>query len=155
MKKEQFSRNMNMSFIDKQGNLITPSREDYYARKSAKVGEAYAFFDCEASKKDIEKVLPSIRKAVRTPSQLELSLIEGINPGSFDDAELTSIAQEAKDAGIKYLMQAKYCNATNHQTADELAPILNQAYQSQLYQEGEQFRGAIFYKEGGRFLTRE
>ena len=43
-----------MSFTDREGNVIHPSKEDYDARKLASAGKAYAFFDCEASKEDIE-----------------------------------------------------------------------------------------------------
>ena len=34
-----------------------------------KTGKAYAFFDCEASKGDIEKELPPIRECVETPNE--------------------------------------------------------------------------------------
>ena len=71
------------------------------------------------------------------------------------DSELSQIAEGAKNAGIRYLMEATNPNTTNHQTADEVASILNQAYQSLLYQEGEQFRGEVVYQEKGRYLFRE
>ncbi|PIN94379.1 hypothetical protein COU53_03775 [Candidatus Pacearchaeota archaeon CG10_big_fil_rev_8_21_14_0_10_30_48] len=119
-----------------------------------KTGKAYAFFNCEASKGDIEKELPSIRSCVKTPNALELSLMEGTDTLK-GDAQLLQIAREAKEAGIKYVMEATYQNATNHQTADEVASILNQAYQSPLYQKGEQFRGEVVYKERGKYLFRE
>ena len=119
-----------------------------------KTGKAYAFFDCKASKGDIEKELPFIRKCVKTPSELELSLTEGTDALNGDN-QLLQIAKEVKDAGIRYIMEATYSNATNRQTADELSSILNQAYQSPLYQEGEQFRGDIFYEENGKYVERE
>ena len=71
------------------------------------------------------------------------------------DAQLLQIARDAKDAGIRYVMEATYSNATNHQTADEVASILNQVYQSPLYQKGEQFRGEVVFKERGRYVFRE
>lgn len=80
--------------------------------------------------------------------------MEGTDPLT-GDPELLQIAEEAKDAEIRYVMQADYPNATNHQTADELASILNQVYQSPLYREGEKFRGKIVYKEKGRYVSRE
>jgi len=52
-------------------------------------------------------------------------------------------------------MEATYPNATNNQTADELASILNQAYQSPLYEKGEIFRGIVVYKERGKYLSSE
>ncbi|MEK6875231.1 MAG: hypothetical protein AABX30_00950 [Nanoarchaeota archaeon] len=143
-----------MSFVDRQGIVVHPSREDYNSRKSTKVGKAYAFFNCEAIKGDIEKELPFIRKCVKTPNPLELSLIEGTDTLT-GDPQLLQIAREAKDAGIRYVMEATYPNATNHQTADEVASVLNQAYQSQLYQKGEQFRGEVVYKDRGRYVFRE
>ena len=71
------------------------------------------------------------------------------------EPDLLPIPQEAKEAGMKYIMEATCPNATNRQTADELSAILNQAYQSPLYQKGEKFRGEIVYKENGEYLFRE
>lgn len=119
-----------------------------------KIGKAYAFFNCKASKGDVEKVLPFIRECVKTPNALELSLMEGTDTLT-GDAQLLQIAREAKDAGIRYVMEATYPNATNHQTADEVASVLNQAYQSPLYEKGEQFRGEVVFKERGRYVFRE
>lgn len=150
--KREFPRDM--SFVDRQGNVVHPSREDYNPRKPANVGKAYAFFNCEASKGDIEKELPFIRKCVKTPNTLELSLMEGTDTLT-GDTQLLQIAKEAKGAGIRYVMEATYPNATNHQTADEVASILNQAYQSLLYQKGEQFRGEVVYKDRGKYIFRE
>jgi hypothetical protein len=116
-------------------------------------GKAYAFFDCKASKETIEGALPQIRSAVETPKQLELSLTE--NPNDLElDADLHMIAREANEAGIRYVMQATYENATNEQTADELAAVVNQAYQSPLYEQGERFRGNIVYEEKGSYVSR-
>ena len=71
------------------------------------------------------------------------------------DAELKQIGDEAKEADIKYVMKANYPTGTNLQTADELAGILNQVYQSPLFKEGEEFRGSIFYKEKGNYISRD
>lgn len=123
-----------------------------------KTGKAYAFFNCKASKGDIEKELPLIRECVKTPNALELSLMEGTeNPSvsALSDPKLWAIVKSAKEAGMRYFMEATYLNATNHQTADEVASILNQAYQSPLYQKGEQFRGEVVYKKRGRYVFRE
>lgn len=118
-------------------------------------GEAYAFFNCRASKPKIEREIGDIRQVINTPNQLELSLTEGINPESFNDAELRGIAQDAKDAGIRYSMKARYRGASNKQTADEVSSVLNQAYQSPLYRDKEEFRGGIFYEENGRYAEIE
>ena len=118
------------------------------------IGKAYGFFDCSASKQEIEKTLPSIREAVATPAKLELSLIEDVENLKGPN-KLTSIAQEAKESGLKYVLEASYIGATNRQTADELSAVLNQAYQSPLYKNKEEFRGAIVYKEIGEFIFRE
>ena len=52
-------------------------------------------------------------------------------------------------------MEATYPDATNIQTADEVAIILNQVYNSQLYQDGEKFSGEIIYEDKGRYVFRE
>jgi len=150
--KREFPRDM--SFVDRQSNVVHPSREDYNARKSAKVGKAYAFFNCKALKGDIEKELPFIRKCVKTPNALELSLMEGTD-ALTGCTQLLRISRDAKDAGIRYVMEATYPKATNHQTSDEVASILNQAYQSPLYEKGEEFRGEVVYEDRGRYIFRE
>ena len=150
--KREFTRDM--SLVDRQGNVVRPSRKDYNTRKSARVGKAYAFFNCEASKEDVEKELPFIRECVETPNALELSLMEGTDVLT-GDTQLLQIARDAKDAGIRYVMEGTYPNATNHQTADEVASILNQAYQSPLYEKGEQFMGEVVYRERGKYIFRE
>jgi len=128
-------------------------------------GEAYAFFDCNSSITQIAEEIPYVRSSVQTPKRLELYLAERTLPvigNSWShklphvDSELIEIAREADEAGIKYVLAARAPpNMNNHQTADELASILNQAYQSHLYQEGEQFRGDIVYKDRGRYVSRE
>ena len=123
-------------------------------KKESSVGRAYGFFYCNASKQEIETELPTIRELVETPSQLELSLIEGMD-NLKGDKRLTALAQEAKQDGINYVLQATYPNMTNKDTADEVASILNQAYQSPLYQAKEPFRGAIVYEEKGKYVFRD
>ncbi len=185
--KKEFPRDM--SFVDRQGNVVHPSKKDYDARKSAKIGKAYAFFDCSANYEQIEAELPNIRTAVKTPSELELSLTENpdeslmsiaksASEGNSFNSEYSSVIRAIKDeidldenfsrfarlvqiidigkeSGTKYVMEATYPNSTNKQTADEVASVLNQAYQSPLYQEGEQFKGEIFYEQSGEYLFRE
>ncbi len=130
-----------------------------------KTGKAYAFFDCRAPKYKIERELPFIRECVQTPNELELSLTEGA--GAFlvkktidclklkGDPQLLQIALDATLARSNHVIEATCPNATNHQTADELAGILNQAYQSPLYQDKEEFRGGIVYEENGGYVERE
>ncbi len=69
------------------------------------LGRAYGFFYCRASKLEIEAELPTIREMIRTPPSLELFLIEGMDNVKGDE-RLTAIAQEAKQDGINYLLQA-------------------------------------------------
>jgi len=123
-------------------------------KKEISVGRAYGFFYCNASKLEIETTLPRIRELVETPSQLELSLIEGMDNLQGDEG-LIALAQEAKEGGINYVLQAMYPGGTNRSTADELSSILNQAYQSPLYQTGESFFGEIAYGEDGEYIFKE
>ena len=53
------------------------------------------------------------------------------------------------------MLQATYRGGTNKDTADEVASILNQAYQSPLYQAKEPFRGVVVYEEKGDFLVND
>jgi hypothetical protein len=138
-------------FVDREGNLVRITRG---SSNPVPVGEAYAFFDCTASKEEIEKEIPTIRNLTQTPNELELYLTEGTN-SLKEDIKLRQIVGEAREAGIKYVMKANYPTGTNRQTADELAGILNQTYQSPLFEEGEEFRGGIFYKKKGQYISRD
>lgn len=133
------------AFIDKAGKKIT--------REGTLVGKAYGFFYCNSPKQEIEALLSTVRELAQTPSQLELSLTQDMN--SVDCKELKSLAQEARGYGNNYLLQATFPNATNMDTANELSSILYQAYQSPLYESGEEFMGAIVYEERGKYVFRE
>ncbi|MEK6915197.1 MAG: hypothetical protein AABW89_01490 [Nanoarchaeota archaeon] len=119
-----------------------------------KAGEAYAFFQCSASKQEIEREIPLIRKVVGTPSALELSLTEGMD-GVSGNVGLRSLAQEAKQSGINYMLKAVMPEKTNRETADEVASVINQAYQSPLYGASGPFNGAIAYEQNGSYVFRE
>ena len=116
-----------------------------------KTGKAYAFFNCEASKRAIERKVRFIRRHVKTPNELELSLMRCTDSLTGD----SQLLQVAKEADRKYVMEATYPNATNHQTADEVAAIMIPVYQSSLCTDKEQFRCEIVYKDRGRYVSRE
>ncbi|MEI7719204.1 MAG: hypothetical protein WCI72_05030 [archaeon] len=123
-------------------------------------GEAYAFFDCSASSEQIAEEIPYIRELVNTPKRLELyfsrSLVIPMVSQHTLDSELLGIASDAKEASLKYVIAARATpNMSNRQVADELAAVVNQAYQSPLYQDGEGFRGGIFYKENDHYVSRD
>lgn len=152
------------AFIDREGNKIT--RKDYMAQmakkegyktsqkakeeKAKKVGKAYGFFDCNAPREEIEAELPTIRDIVKTPSKLELLLNDIKNLRG--EAGLMAISKEAQESRIRYVLEATYPDASNRETADEVAAILNQAYQSPLYTDGEQFSGEVVFKEKGKYV---
>lgn len=119
-----------------------------------KKGKAYGFFNCRASKDEINAELPTIRDFSQTPSRLELKLKDDLKEIN-GDSDIKAIAQVAKDIGINYVLEATYPGNTNRTTADELSGILNQAYQSLLYEDGENFKGQIYYKEDGSYISRE
>jgi len=118
------------------------------------VGKAYGFFYCRASKHEIEERLPRIRLNASTPSELELSLTEGVE-NLRGESELMALAQQAKQSGNNYVFEAIYPGFSNRKTAGELGDILNETYQSPLYEEGEPFRGGTVFKENGKYVFRE
>ena len=118
------------------------------------VGTAYAFFYCAAPKLEIEAEIPFIRKCAQTPSALELSLTEGME-NVQGDPQLVALAQDAGQQGMRYVLQATYPLVTNEATANEVADVLNQAYQSPLWHEGEEYRGAVVYWQNDDWIFRE
>ena len=138
-------------FTDRTGNLVRVVKGQ---SAPVPVGKAYAFFDCEDSREAIEGELPIIRSLAKTPSELELSLTEGFDQLQ-GDSQIAGIAREAKEAGMNYILEARYPTASNLTTADELSSVLNQMYQSPLYPNGGKFRGAIFYKDKDQYVSRD
>ena len=68
------------------------------------------------------------------------------------DEKTTALVQEARTSGFNYILKAAYQRGFNDWAADELAPILNQASQSDLYSGGKRLDGAIAsYEEDGGF----
>lgn len=117
------------------------------------MGIAYGFFDCNASKSEIESELPTIRELAQTPSGLELTLIEGVENLKCD-SKLRPIVEEAKKAGLKYVLEARY-KGSSKEIAHEVKDILIQAYQSLLFQEGEDFCGEVAFEENGKYVVLE
>ncbi len=125
------------------------------------VGEAYAFFDCNAAPEQIPEELAGILDVVNTPRRLKIFLAKkGLLPvvsRNSLDTELLEIANDARNAGLKYVISARSTpDMSNRETSDELAALLNQAYLSPLYEQGEEFRGGIFYKDerSDRYVSR-
>ncbi|MBW2977121.1 hypothetical protein KY347_06790 [Candidatus Woesearchaeota archaeon] len=117
-------------------------------------GTAYGFFYCNNTKQAIETELALIRKSAETPSELELSLIEGMDSVK-GDKELTDLAKTAKQEGMNYALKATYPGGTNRDAADEIASILDQAYQSPLYEANAPFRGPVFYEEEDGYVLKD
>ena len=139
------------------------------------IGKAYAFFDCNASKGEIEAELPIIRSLSRTPSKLELSLKEVKNlgknrevdsdllkyvgekeiyptfPSRFKD--LMETAKPIKMTDLKYMIEAKYPDGTNEDTANELGDVMSGIYAE--YGNDEPFNVAVVAKIDGEFLFKE
>ncbi len=147
-----YSSGEHQQFRDRKGKLVRVTREN--PKSPIPVGKAYAFFDCTAPKDAIEELIPKVRSAVQTPSILELQLLKGAN-SIEEDPQIMEIAREAQDAGLPYTIEATYPNGTNKQTADEVATMLNQIYQSPLYREKEPFRRRVFYKQRRKYLPRD
>ncbi len=100
-------------------------------------GVAYAFFDCTATKNELEAHVPLARQLVQTPSELELRLSEG-QQSVLHDKQLAALVEQG--GGWNYTLQAHYPAQPNTAAAEELAVIVNQLYQSPLYRQGGSFR---------------
>lgn len=141
----RYSVGEHQQFTDRENRLVRVIKES--PKNPVAVGEAYTFFDCKASREEIEKELPTIRQISNTPDELELYLTQEINPDNFRHPELREVAKQAKKAGIKYSIKANYVNATNEKTASELTDIMRNAYASPLYAKGEDFRCRVLYRD--------
>jgi len=138
-----------------------------------KIGKAYGFFDCDASKEEIEREIPSLRHDARNPRGLQLLLHEGISELQLDKA-LTEKIQYPDDYRIKsskfnkqdydeeeekplsemkYVLEANYEGASNEKTAGELGDLLNCIHYE--FNKDQNFlRGAVLYEKNGEYLFR-
>lgn len=117
-------------------------------------GKAYGFFNCKASQKEIEAELSRSRKYARTPPQLELSLLEGVDIVK-GDLYLMALVESAEEERLNFAIEATYPGATNAEAAGELATILTKIAQSSLYTKKERFRRKVAYKENGNYVVTE
>ena len=116
-----------------------------------KTGEAYAFFDCNASLKEVHEKIGEIAPTLprSTQSKLELSLSEMSDfRKSCNDTELLHVLdsvpfypifnskarklkEEAKPIRMKdlrYALTAKYTPGTNNDAGDTLCYVMNSIY---------------------------
>ncbi len=141
-------------FVDKTGQLVRHIKGQY---EPIPVGEAYSFFHCNASRKQIENTLPTVRELTLTPNELELYLYEGdrIFEKLKGDSKLNAMSEVIKEEGINYLLHSYSPTQTNKQTADELAAIMINLYGSGVFGDDNKFARAIVYKEKGDYIFRE
>ncbi len=129
-------------------------------KEAKRYGRAYAFFDLNAPKTDVEREL----NYVRTHSDLELSLVEG-EEGLKEDAEamkaleaskrfslnrLPKDQREENTVSYRYALKAKLPDATNYRTANKMNNVMNYLHQ-ELSTEGERSFGEIVYQRGGKW----
>ncbi|MCX6769555.1 MAG: hypothetical protein NT051_02630 [Candidatus Micrarchaeota archaeon] len=115
------------------------------------VGKARAFFNCSARPSVIRRALKIIKPAIDVPDAVQLKLGTVKKVHARKDPLLSEEKKDAVYFNIKYSLTAAYPGATNETAAGELVAILNQAYQSPLFKDGEKFVGKIFYEKDGKF----
>lgn len=137
------------------------------------VGEAYAFFRCDAETESVAFTLDSILRLETDgkrvyPVGLTLELYKEDSAKDFfhgldtsNDPELREYVRMAGEAELNYAVRATLPKVPEHRgvsanrgAADELGNVLNQTYNSPLFNEGEPFRGEIIYKHGGRYVRK-
>src|SRR3989344_5527578 len=114
-----------------------------------KEGKAYGFLKCDKSLREIKETMPIIRKYTKTPSNLELSIVEGISKIIGDRLLHETVIPDLQEEGkCNYAFEARLEGANNRATANELTAILNQAYQSDLFNPKPQnFYSTVVYEK--------
>ena len=117
-------------------------------------GKAYGFIKCDKSKAQIEELLPLIRELAQTPSQLELSVVQGIKKSQGDRKLHETVIRELQEEGqCNYAYEARLPGATNEQTARELKDIFNASYNSPLFEPRPSgVYGIVVYKQGKEYV---
>ena len=138
------------------------------------MGTAYAFFYCRGTQEQIAEKLPTAREMAESPPALELRLNEGIALNDSEgDRGLSDIAHDICDNPYQYvvvskrglpqppgdprfhMLQATLPDEANKQAAVELSLVVNNLYQSDLYQKGEHFFGAVVFREGVKYVFQQ
>ena len=116
-------------------------------------GKAYGFFNY-AGKRSISEVLPKIREGTKTPPELTLDLVEGVdNLDTENDSALVKIVQQAKQHRMSHVLTATLPDIGNRRTANFLGNIMNGIH-SELYDKTEPFYAGIVYKRGEQYVFR-
>lgn len=111
------------------------------------IGVAYAFFACNAKPAEVRNELGYIRHMVKTPGEVETILAH--RPARDEtDARIGMIHAEAKLNALDYMLTVRFPGQSNRNACEEARAILNQAYQSPLYDENDPFRGMLVFKSG-------
>ena len=120
-------------------------------------GKAYGFIKCDKPKAQIEALLPQIRENARTPSNLELSVIEGIERVKGDELLHRTVIRDLSEEGqCNYVFEAQLNGADNETTARELKDIFNASYNSPLFvPRPSEFYGTVMYRQGNEYLEVE
>lgn len=152
----RFRYSFQASYIDREGNIANATREDYQADISGHEGKAYAFFNSKCPKDKLPLVIEDVRDMYRTPKALELSITEGFEKleKTKEGKELRPLIQQAKEAGMRYVLEARYKGATNQRTADEVKSILEGVYNSSRKPD-KTFGSRVFYEDMGRYVFRD
>ena len=141
--------------------------------ESYSVGRAYAFFDCDASKEEVEKSMPDVRSEAKTHKGLQMLLHEGISGLQLDEMlseqiqfpddyrvmsseRLNQGYQEERRplASMKYALVGSCERVSNEDVANELDDVVNVIYRRFNIDQGL-FRGAIVYEKDGEYCLRE
>ena len=115
-------------------------------------GTAYAFFDCRADTKEISLTIEDVTKT--SPKGTLDTLVLDVRD-IRDDATQALVEpgsdahfQSAWDGGLPYVVKATSQERPSVEIAKDLGMLLNQLYNSPLYENDEEFRGEIAYDVG-------
>lgn len=134
--------------------------DKWRASGAVQTGEAYAFFNCSASKEELNSEIPAIREEAQIPGNLELTLTttkelekaENTDPRLLDyirnnqmystfsenRRELKAVAQPYRMTDLTYVLKARYANKTNDEAAMQLGDAMNQVYRTHGNDEGDE-----------------
>lgn len=113
-------------------------------------GIGYAFFACRSH--DVRDISETVGTAWGLTGQLPTATIDLRDARVSDISELLEpgaheYAALAAEANLPYVLRMTSPNATGRAVADEIGGVLNQLYNTHLYEEGEEFRGEIVYRD--------
>ena len=130
--------------------MLLPHKHDM-KKMQQPAGRAVGFFNSYQSRKAVKYYLPLIEQCTEMPAEVKVKTTSAAKLKR--NKRWRKIATDAHLNGERHVIKGRCAGCDGEGVAIEIKQILNQAYQSPLYKEEDEFRGSVHYIEGRGIVT--